>query len=74
VKTHQTLKLPTEPPIRTEVIALRCTMAERDTIFAFAKQLDLPVAEVVRQYVLQAAALYQLDQHTQRRQRKPDAD
>ena len=61
---QQTLTIPTKQPTRTEVFAFRCTTAERDAILAFAEQLDLPVSQVVRHYLLQAAAQYDVQQVT----------
>ena len=59
---QQTLTIPTKQPIRTEVFAFRCTTEERDVIFAFARRLDLPVSQVARHYLLQAAAQYNVQQ------------
>jgi len=61
---QQTLTIPSKQPIRTEVFAFRCTPEEREAIFAFAQQLDLPVSQVVRHYLLQAAAQYDIQQVT----------
>jgi hypothetical protein len=61
---QQTLTIPTKQPTRTEVFAFRCTAEERDAIFAFAQQLDLPVSQVARHYLLQAAAQYDAQQVT----------
>ena len=58
---QQTLTIPTKQPTRTEVFAFRCTTEERDVIFAFAQQLNLPVSQVVRHYLLQAATLYNVE-------------
>ena len=62
MQDQQTLTIPTKQPTRTEVFAFRCTTEERDAIFAFAQQLDLPVSQVVRHYLLQAAAQYNVQQ------------
>ena len=59
---QQTLTIPTKQPTRTEIFAFRCTTEEREAIFAFAQQLDLPVSQVVRHYLLQAAAQYDAQQ------------
>ena len=61
---QQTLTIPTRQPTRTEIFAFRCTPEERDAIFAFAQQLDLPVSQVVRHYLLQAAAQYDIQRVT----------
>jgi len=55
---QQTLTIPTKQSTRTEIFAFRCTPEEREAIFAFAQQLDLPVSQVVRHYLLQAAAQF----------------
>ena len=59
---QQTLTIPTKQSTRTEIFAFRCTPEERASIFAFAQQLDLPVSQVVRHYLLQAAAQYNVHQ------------
>lgn len=61
---QQTLTIPTKQPTRTEIFAFRCTPEEREAIFAFAQQLELPVSQVVRHYLLQAAAQYDTQQVT----------
>ncbi len=55
---QQTLTIPTKQPTRTEIFAFRCTQEEQAAIFEFARQLDLPVSQVIRHYLLQAAAQY----------------
>jgi hypothetical protein len=55
---QQTLTIPTKQPIRTEIFAFRVTPEEQAVIFRFARQLDLPVSQVARHYLLQAAAQY----------------
>lgn len=59
---QQTLTIPTKQPIRTEIFAFRCTQEEQAAIFEFARQLDLPVSQVVRHYLLQAAAQFKVQQ------------
>ena len=61
---QQTLTIPTKQSTRTEIFAFRCTPEERAAIFAFAQQLDMPVSQVVRHYLLQAAAQYDAQQIT----------
>lgn len=60
--TQQMLTIPIKQPTRTEIFAFRCTTDEREAIFAFARQLDLPVSQVARHYLLQAAAQYDAQQ------------
>jgi hypothetical protein len=59
---QQTLTIPPKHPPRIEIFAFRCTPKEREAIFTFAQQLDLPVSQVARHYLLQAAAQYNAQQ------------
>jgi hypothetical protein len=52
------IPLPKKRQTRTLVFGIRLTHQERETIRAFARQINFPASEMARHFVLQAVAYH----------------
>jgi hypothetical protein len=52
------ITLPKKRQTRTLVFGIRLTHQERETIRAFARQINFPASEMARHFVLQAVAYH----------------
>jgi hypothetical protein len=52
------ITLPKKRQTRTLVFGIRLTHQERETIHAFARQINFPASEMARHFVLQAVAYH----------------